>query len=691
MFRPGLLLLFLTGVTTFSPPVRITTGAYISSLNDVILYDSVIPKFYVHRLPKADLIHLTATIEDVCKDKASIACSARRAALAHLHHTATTLDGLLSSFSESAAGLIAQRPEDSSEENFDFPHLNSSPRNRRSVFGFVGEWMGYCCDVATKQDISDIYTDEKSIDHFMEAAKDSIVQNHRSLIMISNKTSDLYSRVNKTLQRYKTQLEKLTESYKVNSAHSANLTKELQREQLYDLLISTSAIQLDFWTAEVLRLISITTHCNNRQLSPLALTQSDLRRDLETLKPLLADNNFTFAIPESKIGKYYRLQITTCVMSQDRLTIRLHVPISQDNSRRLWSIKRVPFRWENQTCQVRLDSTLIAVGKHTAVISGTELSDCIPATGLCKIPAHHSDLLHGSNCPLQLLQQSTVEVLNSACLLECTPLSGMVVAHVAHHHYVISGLPDGSVLRCPNKTEALTGPTKGSLDVTLNCFCAIDIPNHPSILPPFPCAIPSEAPTDVTHIIPSAWTPPTSQQISVLTQHSMSTYQNLSDALNNDWKVDLPNIELTIPENILNVHRKLPKLIHHSSFILPSFSFVWNALLSIAVLWLLYQQSRTLPMWASLNQFFGRTAAQSPVDSALATLESSLIVVLIINVIFILIIAGFAIYFICRSTKPVTLNIPNDQEANPASPRPQQEADPVAESLSNKKQKKRQR
>lgn len=690
MFRPGLLLLFfLIDVSLASPPVRITTGAFISSVSDITLYDSVVPKFYVHQLPKADLVHSISKIENVCKDKGSIACSARRAAISHLQHTSETLDRLLKSFSESAAGLTIPRPDDSSEENLEFPHLNS--RFRRSLFGFVGEIMSYCCDVATKEDISDIYTDEAGIDSFMEAAKNSIIQNHQSLITITNTTSEIYGRVNKTLQRFKTQIQKLTEFSITNSNHYSNITEEIKREQLFDLLISTSSVQLDFWTSEVLRLLSIVSHCNSKQLSPLTLTPVELQTDLNKIKPLLLENNYTLAIPDSQIGKYYRLKLTTCIMSKERITIRLNVPISLDSSRKLWSIKRVPFRWHNQTCQIRIDPTLIAAGRSTSVISGTELSDCISSSGLCRVPAHHSDLLHGSNCPIQLLKQSTVEVLNNACLIECSPLTTMVVSHVAHHHYVISGLPTGSVLKCPNSTLSLPSPAIGSLDILLNCFCSIVIPDYPPISPPFPCALSSEAPTEITQIIPTAWTPPTSQQISVLTQHSTNVYQNLSDALNDDWKVDLPTVELTVPENILNVHRKLPKLIHHSSFILPSFSFVWNALLSLAVLWLLYQQSRTMPLWTSLTQFFNRTAAQSPVDSALSTLESSLTIVLIVNLIFVLIITGFAIYFLCRSVKTPSFQIPTDPEAQSASSTRQPDNDPDATPPSHKKQKKRQR
>lgn len=681
-------LFLLIGVTHASPPVRITTGAFISNIQDVTLYDAVIPKFYVHQLPQADLIHSTTAVQNICKDKASIACSARRAALVHLHHTSTTLDRLLKSFSESASGLGIPMPEDSSEEQFDYPHLSS--RFRRSTFGFVGDFMSYCCDVATKEDISDIYTDEETIDNFMKAAKDSIIQNHQSLIMITNKTTEMYSKVNKTLQRFKQQIDKLTKFSVTSSNHLFNVTEEIKKDQLFDLLISTSAIQLDFWTSEILRLLSILSLCHNKQLSPLTLSPEELQRDLKAIQPLLYANNYTLAIPDNQIGKHYRLKLTSCIMSETRLTVRLHLPISQDTSRKLWSLKRVPFRWENPTCQVRLDSTLIAVGKSNAVISGPELSQCLPSSGLCKIPAHHSDLLHGSNCPIQLLKQSTVEVLNNACLIECTPLQGMVVSHVAHHHYVISGLPEGAILKCPNTTQELHPPIKGSLDITLNCFCSIIIPNHPSISPPFPCTVSSSAPTEISHLIPAAWTPPTSQQISVLTQHSMNAYQNLSDALNEDWKVDLPNVELTVPENILNVHRKLPKLIHHSSFILPSFSFVWNALLSLAVLWLLYQQSRTLPLWTSLQQFFTRAAAETPMDSALATLETSLIVVLVINVIFILIITGFAIYFLCRSVKPVSLSIPEDPEAQRIPPTTSLVADPSESLPTTRKQKKRQ-
>jgi len=96
--------------------------------------------------------------------------------------------------------------------------------------------------------------------------------------------------------------------------------------------------------------------------------------------------------------------------------------------------------------------------------------------------------------------------------------------------------------------------------------------------------------------------------------------------------MELPTINLTIPEHILATHRKIPKLIHHSALILPSFSFIWNLVLSLAVIWLLYQHTISLPWIVTLSSLFLPSNAETDLHSAVEQLGTVLLIAVVINV-----------------------------------------------------------
>jgi len=92
--------------------------------------------------------------------------------------------------------------------------------------------------------------------------------------------------------------------------------------------------------------------------------------------------------------------------------------------------------------------------------------------------------------------------------------------------------------------------------------------------------------------------------------------------------MEMPTLNLTIPEILKAVNS--PRLYHYTmTSYLPSFSFVWNAGLTIAVLYLLYRQHCT-----GMAIFTALPAARADdLFYEIDTLEVTLIVTIVINIL----------------------------------------------------------
>jgi len=622
------------------PPIRPITGAYIKEVDNIIIYDNAVPVFYNILVPVIPPMDSLKMLEGTCSSKNETICSARATAINHLKQSYQTLQTIMDSLIDTAPMTTLNK--ESSEEN-------SHVRGRRSVFGFVGDALGYCCDLTTKADIADLESNNEAVQDYMNTLKESIVQEHQYLLQVYNSTSNVNSETSKELLRLHKWAADFTKKMQQQENNEARVDSSIQDEQLTDLLILLTTSQMQYWLAETSRMSTILHSCQNQQLSPAAVPPAILQANLLKLQETFASHERTLSIPSNQVQKYFRLKLTSCSVTETKVTLRVQVPVTKDPSRKLLVIKRVPFLWENATCHLRLESTYMAVGKSTSIIAGTDIHHCTPASGLCRVPAYHSDLLHGSSCPYKLLSKATIQELSRECLLQCSPYQSPVVTQVGLHTYVISGMPNGTQIQCQNESFPLIPPATGSLEVDLTCNCSIFMPGHGSLDAPFPCPKSLKSFTTVIHVIPVAWVIPNSQQISVATQHESSTYENLSDILNTNWTMELPTVQLTIPEHVLAAHRKIPKLIHHSALVLPTFSFLWNLVLSLAVIWLLYQHTNSLPWIVTLSSLFRPSNAETDLHTAVDQLGHILLIAVLINGVIILIVIVSALYLLCRS------------------------------------------
>lgn len=636
--------------SAMKPPVRVMTGAYVKQIRDVVLYDSTAPQFYRLNFPSTHLFHLNEAYVGSCEHLHTPSCKAIKMIEKLNSHWKQNINDIASSLSMTTshqyAGLLPLSVPAKKQM--------SSGRRRRSIFSAVlGDALDYCCDVVTKQDISDIESNTESATEFMRIVKNSVIQEHQYLIQVNNNTQRLHNELKNAVHQFQSVFYDVTQLQDQINANFSGEIRVVKLEAFRDLMVALHTSQLSFWTSHIIRLNSIVQTCNAGFIPVIAITKETLLTDLKSLEQKLKNHGYQLAIPLDQIGKYYRLQIATCFSSENQLNIRVTIPVTQNVDRKLYEIKKVPFSWHKTTCHVRLEPTLVAVRENeVSVISGTDLQQCIPATGLCRLPQLQSDLLHGSACPRLLFAGTTIEKLNSVCLLECTPTTEMAIVQIDFHTFVVANLPEGSLIQCANESISVPTTPKGALEIMLPCHCRLSIPSNSPLRPPFPCPMTLGNFSEVTHILPAAWSPPSSQIVSIQQQQNTPTYTNLSEVLNENWTYQLPAVNLTIPEHILLEQKRLPKLIKRTSYLLPSFSFVWSLVLTIAVAWLFFQQYRHLPILSSLSAMFSLLpfAGVKADGTALETIhytEIVLIVIFSINFVLIMVFVAVIVYQLC--------------------------------------------
>ncbi|CAL8148948.1 unnamed protein product [Orchesella dallaii] len=491
--------------------------------------------------------------------------------------------------------------------------------------------LGYCCDLVTKNEIADLESNDENVEDFMKTVRTSVIQDHQALIKTLNITRIDHTYMSEELKKIEHWAGNTAKILVRQNDLNSRLEESRQESELISALISVTAAQLQYWLSYIMTISTILQTCRNEQLSTAAVHPTTLSDDLLLLQESLSHRNYSLAIRPGQLKRYFRLKLASCAVTNSVIAIRLQIPITSYPSRRLFELKRVPFLWENSTCHLRIESSLLSIEKTMAIIAGSDIHNCNPTTELCRVPAFHSDLLHGSTCPYKLLTNAKFSELTKHCLTECLPFQGAVITEIGIHKYVLAGLPKNTEIMCQTSSHPLLIPSVGSLEVEL-----------------------------------PSWNLPSNFNVSILTQHTFPTHANLSDVLNTNWTTDIPTLNLTIPEPLLLYHKRVPKLLHHSALLLPTFSFIWNLFLSLAVFWLMYQQYRALPWVITLSTLFKQTKAD-PDSHTMEQQGTILMTAVIINGIIILIVLLAAVYLLCRSIRTkhetiLSLSSPPDVE-----------------------------
>lgn len=628
---------------------QVITGAYVKNMGDMSIYSAKIPQFYVKPVKQFEFHHVTAVLSKACNGNNDIMCRVYKYVnenLIHLQEVLGETDKSLQivnihTYMDPTNMTVKELRNTNFNFDLDFSYaFAQNTRQERSVGDFLGSALSYCCGVVSKTDLTDIFTNDLAVSNFMNHVRDSVIKDHQTLINIHHEVEDLADYTTQSLKSFQSVLRSLTELETRNNANIANNFSYVEELALHNAVLSAQLAQYSLWQQSTFRHYEVVNSCRNKQLSLTLVSRESLQWSLVKLAKQLEKVDYQLTIPLDNLGDYYVKNIVSCKISDERIVVRVDVPIIKKGKYNVYEIITTPMKWRNSTCRIRLEPTYVVTnGVSLVPISGTHLHQCQLTDNLCFVPQTQSDQLRGPSCPSRLFARSTIERLNKACLFECSETTETIVTQIDQDMFVVTHPPARSYVQIGTDKIRLTPPEAGSIQVSLPCGASLHLSNRAApITPPMPCPVSLMGKFQLTHVLPSAWSTVSSAYLSIVSQHEAPTYANMSSVLNVNW-TSMPVINLTISENSILKKLKTPRLVHYtytSSYL--SVTFLWNIILTLGLAYLFYRQfgPTTLMMPTFANTFRYANANDTPDHFDLGLMEGIAITVMILNFVFLI-------------------------------------------------------
>ncbi|OXA42497.1 Transposon Ty3-I Gag-Pol polyprotein [Folsomia candida] len=228
----------------------------------------------------------------------------------------------------------------------------SSTRHRRSI-EIIGDFYNWCCGVAQQKTVDRMQLNEHHLDNFTLQLQSALTAEH-SFTVESTKI------FNKDFQA----LEKaLSETDRVVHNELRDIANEEETLE--------SKAQDDHHSLFALAVAQFQTVLNQNWIQTL----SDRRQEL--------------SIPSSDLEDVFRYPLATCLFSPNKVVATVRIPlVSLNTTYEMKRIQPLPFLFNDDVCQVKIDVNYVALPKHRIIpITPTISLNCDPTTNaLCLLP-----------------------------------------------------------------------------------------------------------------------------------------------------------------------------------------------------------------------------------------------------------------------------------------------------------------
>lgn len=506
--------------------VQITPGVYFKSMSQAIMYEGTIPLAYtIPWQQNMDGMERQNLAESMCAvNKGENFCT--------LAKWLDKVDIQISNEINRATSVFDVQNK-----------VNRVPR----ALDFIGNFMSWCCGVATTSDFKSLYSDNNRIKNRMESIRDNIYEGHRNLMDLTDSVTNYSQQIDDSIQYLQKEFGTLNLNFKQFKSF-----RELSWMNI--LHFSVDAAERNarrlFQTIHLIKRNEIINDCREKKIPANIIPNSVFYSDLQILKQKLLKNNHELSIPMHEISWYYKLEIAECEISNDKIVVRIKVPIQKVG--RNWELLQfipTPFKWHNTTCMVEHEATLLAVsGTTIRPITGELLKECRPlVNGLCYIPRYSSDVLSGPLCAASMHKGVTIDKLNQYCVYRCVSGNAQLITQVNEFTFIITHPSRNMEIRCGDKITKINpkySSEPGALEIFLPCLCELYSDNKLKISPVYPCDKAADIDISMTHILPSAWSKIASLKIGYKTQYTKYNFANLSEIVNDKWEFHVPHFKI---------------------------------------------------------------------------------------------------------------------------------------------------
>lgn len=398
-----------------------------------------------------------------------------------------------------------------------------STRSKNKRFSVIGWILGECCGVATTDQFNHLYQDSQNMLIHMEAMKQTVHSDHQALAQEITGTEELADEVSLVINKTK---------QVITDTLIQQVTLEGKEEILTTAVLSIYKKIDKMIQIERLNMASIS--CQNKKL-PLTLVDPQLlSKDLIKIEKQIGNEYWELAISSNKIGKYYHLPITSCIIAEDRFVIRTKIPIVRKGQNwRMSHIVPVPIGDSESTCYTRVTNNKIVSSSKINKIIILEDKNCMADNRLCYIPRDAKYIDED-----QLANEFSIECVNQTETL---------VTHITEEKYGITHPPKQIQVTCSKNTEEVTLPAAihGYLELHVPCSCQIFFNNNFRILDQFPCDKDWPEKMGYYHIIPTNWTLLSHEEVDRIAKNeSMIHQEKLNKIMQDGWEFKKKHIQL---------------------------------------------------------------------------------------------------------------------------------------------------
>src|SRR5436190_1075129 len=344
-------------------------------------------------------------------------------------------------------------------------------KDKRSISHFLGSTFNWCCQLVTESQLAGVIENERDITNSYNNLVDLANQDHENILLTAHHLNNLSSNIHNMSDRIHDNINHLQ-----TEINSLKTNPEITN-QLYITVQTILKYQYLNFFHDNLR--DIKTKCLENKIPKSIIDEETLVKELTSIQNILGKSNQKLAIDYNQnLQAYYKLPITTCAMSQSKITVKLQLPVNfKDRMYKAYTNIPIPLLWMNQTCYVtKKGIKLLATDINVYVMDQLDDGCNSKTEPLCLLPRKMSTHEEDHNCINEVLKSASIPQLKKKCQFICQDTNDEpIITQLLPNKVLITNTKQELILNCPERNQSKTLPKNknGALEILIPCDCQI--------------------------------------------------------------------------------------------------------------------------------------------------------------------------------------------------------------------------
>lgn len=455
---------------------------------------------------------------------------------------------------------------------------------------FIGELLGFCCNVATSADLELLVDNDINI----QAQIDQIADSVDALVNVTRENTIQWANFAENVRDNFHKIDQLLTDLVNSKSHYEDwFTHVLLRASS-----SITEMVLKLLMAE--RLENIYSDCSDNKIPRAAIDPDVLTNEITKINAELKGHA---EVAVHSVAALYKLKIAACAIDHDEtLTIMVKIPLIKPNSNlELFDAVPVPFSYNGHTCNLLREPTLIMVSRNEIkILSSSQRTACL-ADAICQIPRETMSHTKLGNCLLSLLKTDvSIETLKQKCQFDCVPYRETVIRQLENNQYVIVHPRSNLKIVCPTTAKTVPSVAIGASRIDLPCECVLREGTDVIISTLFPCDRRLAKLPSVVTLLPGLWSKVGVSHSNLVTGDM--EFESVKSVLSTNLSLALPNLQLPVKRDTtkkpLNVLSNTTPVILYS---MVALLMAWTAALTVVTVVLCFKLKSVTSALAVVN------------------------------------------------------------------------------------------